>query len=88
MTPLEPTLEYNTKVRFEVNVFGEHPTPELLVYYESFKKTQFLEIADKNDEQDYVAFIGDIVINYKGIWHLAYQSEDNYYHHIATYKVE
>jgi len=88
MNPLEQTLEYNTKVRFEVNVFGEHPTPRLSVYEKSFKKKQSLEIVDKNNDQDYVTFAGDVVINYKGTWTLAYVSDDNYYHSIAIYEAK
>ena len=86
-SPLEPTLEYNSKVRFEVNVFGEHPTPKLLVCDKSFKKKQLLEIVDKNDEQDYVTFIGDVVMNYEGSWNIAYE-KDNYYYYIAPYEVK
>ncbi|CAI2161683.1 14039_t:CDS:10 [Funneliformis geosporum] len=87
MTPLEQTLEYNTKVRFEVNVFGENPTPKLLVYEQSFKTKKYLKIIDKNDDQDYVTFVGDVVINEKGNWNLAYESSKNYYSYIATYEV-
>jgi hypothetical protein len=87
INPLEATLEYNTKVRFEINVFGEHPTPKLLVFDQSFNKTQFLEIVDRNVEQDYVTFVSDVEINYKGKWRLAYKSKDNYYSYIAEYEV-
>ncbi|CAG8440406.1 7651_t:CDS:2 [Funneliformis caledonium] len=88
MTPLEQTLEYNKKVRFEVNVFGEHPTPKLLVYEQSFKTKKYLKIVDKNDDQDYVTFVGDVVINDKGNWNLAYEGSNNYYNYIATYEVK
>ncbi|GBC04329.1 hypothetical protein RclHR1_05620003 [Rhizophagus clarus] len=87
INPLEATLEYNTKVRFEINVFGEHPTPKLLVFDESFKKKQLLEIVDQNNEQDYVTFVGDIVISCKGKWRLAYESKNNYFSYIAEYEV-
>ena len=52
----------------------------------SFKKKQFLEIVDKNDEQDYVTFIGDVVMNYEGSWNIAHE-RDNHYYYIAPYEV-
>ncbi|CAB4382818.1 unnamed protein product [Rhizophagus irregularis] len=88
VNPLEASLEHNTKVRFEINVFGEHPTPKLLVFDQSFKKKQFLEIVDRNDKQDYVTFVGDVVLSYKGKWHLGYESKDNYFSYIAEYDVD
>ncbi|RIA94392.1 hypothetical protein C1645_760318 [Glomus cerebriforme] len=81
--PINSILGYTKKVNFQIILFYHNNQElsnlpsEFLICNSNFDKQKYFEIIEDNNEQGYIMLGIDVIMNYKGIWYLAFKYNEN-----------
>ncbi|CAG8453757.1 13627_t:CDS:10 [Ambispora gerdemannii] len=91
ISPIQPTLAYNQRTKFEVILFNQErlrDLPTISVHSHDFKKKRTLEPCGQINKQDKsVRLSAEVVLSVTGQWILSYSMNgENMFHFIATFE--